>query len=126
MNTEPEINMRAQDHRDHRFLIGFLAGSAIGAGLTMYFAPRAVSDLRKRALASAAALRDNATERYQQASARIGDAVDELAKKGQGVVDGACDAVASGAHAVAEGAHEVERSAHGVERFAVAAKRGRH
>ncbi len=53
-------------------------------------------------------------------------AVDDLAKKGQGVVNQACDAVASGAHAVAGGAHEVERDAHGVERFAVAAKRGRN
>jgi len=126
MNEQPEINTCAQDHRGHGFLLGLVTGSVIGAGLTMYFAPRAVSDLRKRALASAAALRDSATERYQQASARVGDAVDDLAKKGQDVVDGACDAVASGAHAVAEGAHEVERGAHGVERFAVAAKREKH
>ncbi len=126
MNAQPEINTYAQDHRDHRFLIGFLTGSVIGAGLTMYFVPRAASELRKRVLASAAALRDSATERYQQASARVEDAVDDLAKKGQGVVNQACDAVASGAHAVAGGAHEVERDAHGVERFAVAAKRGRN
>ena len=126
MNAQPEIDTRAQDHRDHRWLIGFVTGGVIGAGLTMYFVPRAFSELRKRVLASVAALRDTATERYQHASERVGDAVDDLAKKGQGVVDEACDAVASGAHGVAEGAHEVERGAHGVERFAVAAKRGKH
>jgi gas vesicle protein len=119
MNAQPEINTRAQDHRHHGFLIGFVTGSAIGAGLAMYFAPRAASELRRRVRASAEALRDAATARYQQASARVGDAVDDLAKKGQGVVDEACDAVA-------QGAHDVERGAHGLERFAVAAKRGKH
>jgi gas vesicle protein len=125
MNDQPETPTRAQEHRGHGFLIGFVTGSVLGAGLTLYFAPRTVSELGKRVRAAAAALRDTATERYQRAGARVVDAVDDLAKKGQGVVDVACDAVADGAHAVAKGAHAVEHGAHGVERLAVAT-RGRH
>jgi gas vesicle protein len=129
MNNQSEIDAGAQEHCSHGhhgLAIGFLTGSVIGAGLAMYFAPRAASEIRKRVLNSASALRDTAAARYRRASAQVGDAVEDLAKKGQNVVDGACDAVAGGAHAVAQGAHEVERGAHGVEQFAVAAKRGKH
>ena len=126
MNAQPVMNTRPQDRSDCGFLIGFVAGSAIGAGLAMYFAPRAASALRKGLAASAATLRDaatglrdTATERYQQASTRVVDAVDDLTSRGQKARDAAADVVARGAHEVARGANEVER-------FAVAAKTGKH
>lgn len=115
MNTEPVTNTSAQDRRDHSFMVGFVTGSVVGASLAMYFAPQAVSAIRKRLAASAATvretaagLRDTATERYQQASTRVGEVVDALTRKGQDVRDDVADAVARGAHEV--------------ERYATAAK----
>jgi gas vesicle protein len=115
VNAEPLTDMRAPGHRNHGFMVGFMTGSVIGAGLAMYVAPRTVSALRRRLAASAArvremaaALGDNATERYQQASTRVGETVDTLTRKGQDVRDDVADAVVHGAHEV--------------ERYATAAK----
>ena len=108
--------------QDHSFLIGLVTGTFVGAGLAMWFAPRLRSELRERATESARNLGRRASERYQQASSRIGETVDDIARKGQGVRNDVADTVARGAHEVARGAHEVERSAKDVERYATAAK----
>ena len=42
------MNLETQKPRDYRFAIGLLAGAVVGAGLTMWFAPQAVTDLRRR------------------------------------------------------------------------------
>jgi gas vesicle protein len=89
---------------DHRFLIGLLTGSVVGAGVAIWFAPRVASELRRRVTDSAKKLSDRASERYQQVSTRVDEAVDDLTKKGQGVRDNMADAVV-------RGAHEVERIA---------------
>jgi hypothetical protein len=60
---------------------------------------------------SARSLGQRASEQYQQASTRVGEAVDELTRKGQGVRDDVAEAVARGAHEV--------------ERYATAAKSDR-
>jgi gas vesicle protein len=75
-----------QKRRDYGFAIGLMAGTFVGAGLAMWLAPKAAAELRSR----------------------VGEAVDELTEKGQGVRDDVADVVARGAHEV--------------ERFAVAAK----
>lgn len=59
-----------QEPRDHRFAIGLLAGTAIGAGLAIWLAPM------------------------------VGDAISGLVNKGQDVRDDLADAVARGAHEV--------------------------
>jgi gas vesicle protein len=112
------MNAPTQEHRDYGFVIGLLTGTFVGAGLAMWFAPRLASELRERMTDSARSLGKRASDQYQQASARVGDAVDELARKGQGVRDDVAGAVARGAHEVARGAHEVER-------YATAARRDR-
>jgi len=121
-----------QERSDYRFAIGFLTGALAGAGLAMWFAPRMSSDIRGRMTDSARALGKRVSDQYQQASARVGEAVDEFARKSQGVRDDVADAVARGAHEVAHGAQEVERGAHEVElgareveRYATAAKSDR-
>ncbi len=53
---------------------------------------------------SARSLGERASEQYHQASARVGDAVDDLTRKGRSVREDV-------AGAVARGAHEVERFA---------------
>jgi hypothetical protein len=70
----------------------------------MWLAPRVTAELRKRINESAARLRNQAAEQYDDAITRVGAAVDDLTRKGQGVRDEMADAVA-------RGAHEVERYA---------------
>jgi gas vesicle protein len=119
------MNAHTRDHRDHRFVLGLLTGTFVGAGLAMWFAPRLASELRERLTDSVRSLGQRASDRYQQASTRVGEAADELTLKGQGVRDNVADRVARGAHEVARGAHEVERGAHEVERVATAVKSDR-
>lgn len=107
-NTPNIVNARPQERRDYGFVIGLLTGTVVGAGLTMWLAPRVASELRQRASDSARRLGKNASERYQQASTGVGDAVVEITRKGRGVRDDVAEAVARGAHEV--------------ERFAMAAK----
>ena len=76
-------NTDAQNTRDRGFFIAVIAGGVIGAGLAMYFAPRAASELRKRMSGSALNLRDAATKQYEQNSARVSDGVAEMTRKGQ-------------------------------------------
>ena len=102
------MSEQIQKLRDYGFMIGLMAGTFVGAGLAMWLAPRAAAELRDRVTASARALRKGAAEQYRQAGSRVGEAVDELKEKGQGVRDDVADVVA--------------RSAHEVQRYAVAAK----
>lgn len=98
------MHAHMQKDRDYGFVFGLAAGTFVGAGLAMWLVPRLASELRERATDAARNVRQRATEQYQQASARVGDAVDELTRKGQGVRDDVADSVA-------RGAHEVERYA---------------
>ena len=110
------MNAHTQD-RDYCFGIGLLSGTFIGAGLAMWLVPRLRSELRERMTDSARSLGNRASERYQQASTQVGEAVDELTRKGQGVGDDL-------AGAVARGAHEVERYATAVKSDRVSEVRG--
>jgi gas vesicle protein len=102
------MNARTQERRDFGFVIGLLTGTFVGAGLAMLFAPRSGSDLRQRVTDSARSLGERASEQYQQASARVGEAVDEITRKGQDVRDEVADVVARGAHEVERYATEVK------------------
>ena len=88
------------ERRDYGFAIGLFAGTLVGAGLALCLVPRAGSELRERATRSARSLRTQASGRYQQMSAGVGEAVDELARKARGVRHDVADRVAAGAHEV--------------------------
>jgi gas vesicle protein len=90
------------------FVFGLMAGTLVGAGLALWLTPGSASELRDRVTDSARALGKRASDGYDDASARVGIAVDEIARKGNRVRDDAAESVARGAHEV--------------ERFAVAAK----
>ena len=58
------------------FLMGLLAGTVLGAGLGMLFAPRAGSELRNQLSEQAGRLRSTAGDAYSQASGKVNQMVD--------------------------------------------------
>ena len=104
----------AQDNRDYRFLLGFVAGAALGAGLGMLLAPRAAADFRSRLAGSAKSLGKSASDRYKEASARVGAAAKEYTSKGQEIRDSVADTVVRGAKRVERYATEAKTD-HGHE-----------
>lgn len=58
------------------FLMGLLAGTVLGAGLGMLFAPKAGSELRNQLTEQAGRLRTTATDGYQQATEKVSQMVD--------------------------------------------------
>jgi gas vesicle protein len=58
------------------FLMGLLAGTVLGAGLGMLFAPRAGSELRNQLGEQAGRLRSTANDTYQQATDKVSQIVD--------------------------------------------------
>jgi gas vesicle protein len=90
---------RTEHGGSNGFLIGLVAGGAIGAALAIVFAPRA-NELRQRAAAAAADLTDAAAHGYQQVTERIAGVADGLTAKGQAVRDDVADAVGRGAREV--------------------------
>lgn len=90
------------------FSFGLITGAVVGAALAWWLTPGAATELRDRVTDSARALGKRASEGYDEASGRVGDAVDQLTRKGHRVRNDVADTVARGAHEV--------------ERFAVAAK----
>lgn len=102
------MNAQTQEHGNYGFILGLAAGTVVGAGLAMWLAPRAAAELRQRVTDSARSLGKRASDSYREASTRVGDVVDDLTRKGQGVRDEVADAVV-------RGAHEVERYATAVK-----------
>lgn len=58
------------------FLMGLLAGTVLGAGLGMLFAPKPGAELRTRLTEQAGKLRTTAADGYQQASGKVTQMVD--------------------------------------------------
>jgi gas vesicle protein len=94
------MNSIVQERRSYLFTIGLLAGALVGAGATLWLAPRAASELRGRMAASARTLRTRALDRYQQAGDRVAGTVDRLTSQAQDVRDEVAGAVGRGARTV--------------------------
>jgi gas vesicle protein len=90
------MDTQTYQRRDYRFVLGLLAGAAIGAGLAAWLAPKAAAELRKQMSDSA-----------RRFGKRAADAVEDLTSKGKDVRDEV-------AGTVARVAHEVERVAKAV------------
>ena len=71
------------------FLMGLLAGTVLGAGLGMLFAPKAGSELRSQLGESASRLRSTANDAYAQA----GDKVSQMVDRGREAYDRARSSV---------------------------------
>jgi hypothetical protein len=82
------------------FLMGLLAGTVLGAGLGMLFAPKPGSELRNQIGEQAGRLRSTATDTYQQASEKVSQMVD----RGREAYDRARGGVGSGPETYTPGA----------------------
>ena len=58
------------------FLMGLLAGTVLGAGLGMLFAPKTGSEIRSQIGEQAGRLRSTANDTYQQATEKVSQIVD--------------------------------------------------
>jgi gas vesicle protein len=104
------MNQPAETSGLNGFVLGLVAGGAIGAALAIAFAPKLAAELRQRATATADTLGDAASKHYQDARSRIADAVGEVTTRGQAVRDDLADVVGRGAREI--------------EQFAMASKTG--
>jgi gas vesicle protein len=94
------------------FLMGLLAGTVLGAGLGMLFAPKAGAELRTQLQDSANKLQRAANEGYQQASEKVTrivekgrEAYDRARTGTEGGIPGR-DEYGTGQEAVARGSEE--------------------
>ncbi|HEY7501700.1 MAG TPA: YtxH domain-containing protein [Vicinamibacterales bacterium] len=62
------------------FLMGLLAGTVLGAGLGMLFAPKAGAETRKQLSEQANRLRSTANETYAQASEKLNQASEKVSQ----------------------------------------------
>src|SRR6185295_16894579 len=73
------------------FLMGLLAGTVLGAGLGMLFAPKTGTELRSQLGEQAGKLKNQANDTYQQATDKVSQIVDrgkeayERARSGSGM-----------------------------------------
>jgi gas vesicle protein len=94
------MNQMTQDRRPFGFALGLLAGTAVGAGLTMWLAPRVTAEIRGRIEEAVESFGDRAATRLEAASAQVTAAADEIGARGARLRNGIADAVAQSAHDV--------------------------
>lgn len=83
------------------FLMGLLAGTVLGAGLGMLFAPKAGAELRTQLGDQAGKLRTTAGDTYQQATEKVGETVGDIVDKSKDAYEKARGSVTSAASGVA-------------------------
>jgi gas vesicle protein len=69
------------------FLMGLLAGTVLGAGLGMLFAPKTGAELRGQLGEQAGRLRTTATDGYQQATDKVSQGYQQATDKVSQIVD---------------------------------------
>jgi gas vesicle protein len=74
------------------FLMGLLAGTVLGAGLGMLFAPKAGSETRRQLSEQANRLRSTANDTYSQASEKVQQTYQQASERVSQIVDRGRDA----------------------------------
>jgi gas vesicle protein len=97
--------------RPYGFVIGMLAGIAVGVGLAMRLAPRSVSEIRKRVTDSARSLGRRVGQPHQNANNDVAEMAEDLRRKAQDIRDNIADAVAQRAQEVESYATSSKRRA---------------
>ena len=72
------MTSHTQSHPPYGFAIGLAAGMFVGAGLAIWLRPRLASELRERVTDSAKDIGQRASDHYQRARHRFGEAADAL------------------------------------------------
>lgn len=109
--TMTDNRLEATHGQGVSFLKGLFAGALVGTAAGVLFAPQAYAalrNLRRQVTDAAANIGDAAAERYQQASAQVSNAVDDLHEKGRGAYGKVLVAVARGAEEVKNHATEAQ------------------
>ena len=75
------------------FLVGLIAGGAVGAGLAIALAPRLRAELRQRVKTSATGVGHAASQSYREASSRVAGVVDGVTARGQAARDDVAQAL---------------------------------
>jgi gas vesicle protein len=83
----------SSDNGGSSFVLGLLAGTVLGAGLGMLFAPKAGSEMRSRISEQAGNWADTASDGWRRAT----DAAGDMANRGRQVYEKTRDAVSRGA-----------------------------
>ena len=99
---------REESAHGNLFLVGLMAGTAIGAGLALAFAPRPGSEIRERLTGSATDLGQAASRGYQRVSTRVADAVENVTERAETIRDDVADAIGSGQREVEQSAEAVK------------------
>ena len=86
-------NDGSQSQSGGGFIVGLLAGAAIGAGIGMLLAPKSGAELREQLSGRANDLAEKASEQYRRATSVANDA----AERGREIYGKASDAVNRGA-----------------------------
>jgi gas vesicle protein len=81
------------------FLMGLLAGTVLGAGLGMLFAPKAGSETRRQLSEQANRLRSTANESYNQASEKVQQTYNQASERVSQIVDRGREAYERARHA---------------------------
>src|SRR5882672_2914544 len=97
---------RRYDNNGGSFVIGLLAGTALGVGLGMLFAPKSGKELRGQLSDQAGDLANTASEGYKRAAGVAG----EWADKGREYFGKARDVAARGADGAEQFAREAARA----------------
>ena len=69
-----------RQRRDYGFALGLAAGTLVGAGLTLWLAPRLASEVRERITDSAKNIGQRASGHFEDVSTRVGDFVEVLTR----------------------------------------------
>jgi gas vesicle protein len=72
------VKSQTQSPPPSGFVVGLAAGALVGAGLAIWLAPRLRSELRERVTGSAKDIGRRASDHYEHARNRFGEAVDAL------------------------------------------------
>lgn len=85
------------------FLVGFIAGSMIGAGLALLFAPKPGDETRREVIDRAQRAREKAREGLRDGLEVASDRVSHFAERGKAMYQTAADKAREAARAAREG-----------------------